>query len=149
MWTSGIIDIVESCATREALERLQQRQRPLLKAISREMPNLYEQIGEAFARRTAELNGEGCAISHESADGEGCAISEPQKMAKDAPIARAKPRLKPALSQAPRREERATSAEHAKGEACAKSTRARSSRPTPRQPRKRAADAPAKAPEPA
>ena len=32
MWTRGIIDIVESCATQEALERLQERQRPLLKA---------------------------------------------------------------------------------------------------------------------
>ena len=67
MWTSGIMDIAESCATIEALEHLQQRQRPLLKAISREKQNL----------------------------------------------------------------------------------RARSSRPTLRQPRKRSADAPAKAPEPA
>ena len=103
MWTSGIMDIAESCATIEALEHLQQRQRPLLKAISREKPNLYAQIGATFARRTAELNGEGCAISRAPGG----------------------------------------------GERCAKSTRARSSRPTLRQPRKRSADAPAKAPEPA
>ena len=40
MWASGITDIVESCATIEALERLQDRQRPLLKAVSRERPEL-------------------------------------------------------------------------------------------------------------
>ena len=73
MWTSGIVDIVKSCATLEAVERLQQRQRPLLKAIGREQPDLYAQIGAAFARRTAELNGEGCAISQTG------------QMAKDAP----------------------------------------------------------------
>ena len=75
MWTSGIIDIVESCATREALDRLQQRQRPLLRAISREQPDLYEQVGAAFAKRTAALNGERCAISDGGADGEVSAIS--------------------------------------------------------------------------
>ena len=63
MWTSGIVDIIESCATTEALERVQERQRPLLKAVSREKPDLYAQLGAAFAKRTAELNGERCAIS--------------------------------------------------------------------------------------
>ena len=75
MWTSGIIDIVESCATREALERLQDRQRPLLKAISREQPELYAQLGAAFAKRTAALNGEQCAMSDKTPDGEGYAKS--------------------------------------------------------------------------
>jgi hypothetical protein len=73
MWASGITDIVESCATSEALERLQDRQRPLLKAISCEQRDLYAQLGAAFAKRTAELNGEGCATSTAGADGEQCA----------------------------------------------------------------------------
>ena len=75
MWASGITDIIESCATREALERLQDRQRPLLKAISREQPELYAQLGAAFAKRTAALDGEGCAKSVDQEDGEQCASS--------------------------------------------------------------------------
>ncbi len=76
MWTSGIIDIIESCATQEALERLQERQRPLLKAVSREKPDLYAQLGAAFAKRTAQLNGERCAGSGEDQKGEACAALE-------------------------------------------------------------------------
>ena len=58
MWASGIRDIIESCATIEALARLQDRQRPLLKAVSREQPDLYAQLGAAFAKRTSALKGE-------------------------------------------------------------------------------------------
>ena len=75
VWASGITDIIESCATREALERLQDRQRPLLKAVSREQPELYAQLGAAFAKRTAALDGERCAMSTAAADGEQCASS--------------------------------------------------------------------------
>ena len=73
MWTSGIIDIVASCATGEALQRLQTRQRPLLTALSREEPDLYAQIGAAFTDRTAELNGKSCAKSQATKNGEQCA----------------------------------------------------------------------------
>ena len=79
MWASGITDIIESCATREALERLQDRQRPLLKAISREQPELYAQLGAAFAKRTAALDGERCAMSSAAANGEQCASSTTAK----------------------------------------------------------------------
>ena len=61
-WAAGIIDIASSCVSQEALERLQERQRALLKAISRERPDLYAQIGEAFARCGESINGAACAI---------------------------------------------------------------------------------------
>jgi hypothetical protein len=76
MWTQGIIDIVDCCASMEAIERLQERQRPLLKAISREQPDLYAQIGAAFANRAARLNGEQCALSPTPANGERCSNRE-------------------------------------------------------------------------
>jgi hypothetical protein len=76
MWTTGIIDIARSCASLEALETLQDRQRPLLQAISRERPDLYAQLGAAFAASAAELNGEECAISVDH-DGAECAAPAP------------------------------------------------------------------------
>ena len=151
MWASGIVDIVESCATSEALERLQQRQRPLLKAISREQPELYAQIGAAFARRTAELNGEGCAMSPASQDGEECAISPESGNGEQCATYESNAvQIGPAAPRRIRRDRKsATLAEHADGEGCAKTSRARSSRRTPRHSRKRAADASVTAPEPA
>ncbi len=62
-WSHGIIDIAASCASLEALERLQDRQRPLLNAISRERPDLYTQLGAVFAKGAAALNAEQCASS--------------------------------------------------------------------------------------
>ena len=54
-WSAGIIEIALSCDTLDALERLQERQRALLKAISRESPPLYARIGEAITDRGAAL----------------------------------------------------------------------------------------------
>jgi len=54
-WATGIIDIVSACATIEALERVQDRQRSFLKAISLERPDLYAAIGSAFAERSGAL----------------------------------------------------------------------------------------------
>jgi hypothetical protein len=124
MWTSGITDIAESCATHEALERLKDRQRTLLKAIAREKPDLYAQIGAAFAKRTAELNGERCATSERTADGDKCANSQERKDG----------------------EQRAMSAAQANGEACAKRTR---KKPAPQRTRKRAKNVSVTASEPA
>lgn len=61
-WAAGIIDIAMSCVTQDALDRLQERQRALLKAISRERPDLYAQIGEAFARCGESIRGAACTI---------------------------------------------------------------------------------------
>jgi len=150
MWTSGIIDITESCVSTEAFDRLQDRQRPLLKALSREEPELYAQIGAAFARRTAELNGEGCAIPLGPAGGEECAIPRAPAGGEQCAIAQARAggercangeskaaRIKPTVGRRARRRGEAKAAEQAKA------------RTAPQQPGNRATDAPAKAPEPA
>lgn len=60
-WAAGIIDIARSCASAEALQRLQERQRALLTAISRERADLYSKIGAEFAKQAVTLDGEGCA----------------------------------------------------------------------------------------
>jgi hypothetical protein len=127
MWTSGIVDIVESCATTEAIERLRQRQRPLLTAISREKPNLYAQIGAAFAKRTAELNGERCA----DCEGE---------------VARTEP---PIPIPTIRGRNREAAAKRPDGERCAEPKSPRSSKPARSRPRKQTEDAPSPTPEPA
>lgn len=54
-WAAGMADIAASCASVDALERLQDRQRPLLTSISRERPDLYSAIGDAVAKRAAGL----------------------------------------------------------------------------------------------
>ena len=139
MWSSGIVDIIESCATTEAVERLRQRPRLLLTATSREQPELYAQIGAAFAKRTAELNGERCAISQASADGDQCADCEGEDV-----------RAEPLISiPASRSREREPAAERPDGEACAE-RRTRRSRKSPRsRPRKQTEDATTPTPEPA
>ena len=78
-WTADIIDIAESCASIDALERLQQRQRELLTAISRERPDLYATIGATFSARAAALNGAASARSRRREDGEACARIRPRK----------------------------------------------------------------------
>ncbi len=139
MWTSGIVDIVESCATSEAVERLRQRQRPLLTAISREKPDLYGQIGAAFAKRSAALNGEGCAMSDGRADGEQCADRKKEAVRAEPPI----------RTSARRSRERDAAAERPDGEGCAKRKAQRPSKPKPPRAQKQTEDASATAPEPA
>jgi hypothetical protein len=139
MWTSGIVDIVESCATTEAIERMRERQRPLLTAVSREKPDLYAQIGAAFAKRTAELNGERCAISHESPNGEQCADGEKEALHTE-PLIRGPAR---------RSRERDAAGERPNGEGCAERKTRRSSKPARSRPRKQSEDVSATAPEPA
>ena len=139
MWTSGIVDIIESCATREAVERLRQRQRLLLTAISREKPDLYAQIGAAFAKRTAELNGERCAVSEGRADGEQCADCEKEAV-RTGPLAPSPAR--------PVRECEAA-AERPDGEGCAKLKARRSSKPARSRSRKQTDDVTSPTPEPA
>ena len=138
MWTSGIIDIAKSCATPEALARLQERQRPLLKALSREKPDLYAQIGAAFANRTAELNGEPCAKSQATRNGEQCANLGSDVVPTQPPVSRRERRSS----------KRAEPDEAQDGEACANLIRRRSPALT-RSTSKQIADATTPAPEPA
>ena len=55
-WSEDIIDILGSCESQDALDRMRSRQAALLTAISRERADLYARIGEAFANRAQELS---------------------------------------------------------------------------------------------
>jgi len=54
-WMRDMIDMIGVCETAEALGRVQDSNRALLKAIGRERPELYEAIGAAFTSRRAAL----------------------------------------------------------------------------------------------
>lgn len=54
--TAGLIDIIESCQSEEAIERLRERHRPSLKALSRERPDLYHRLGQTIAGRSQQLH---------------------------------------------------------------------------------------------
>lgn len=58
-WSAGLIDVIASCESEEAIERLRNSHRASLTAISRERPELYARIGEAVATRTEQLKGGG------------------------------------------------------------------------------------------
>jgi hypothetical protein len=50
-WVSDISDVVRVCETGEALDRLQNTNRSLLRSISRERPDLYSKLGEIIRKR--------------------------------------------------------------------------------------------------
>jgi len=51
-WSEDVIAIIGACETQDALDRMRSRQAALLTGISRERPDLYAGIGEAFAIRS-------------------------------------------------------------------------------------------------
>lgn len=58
-WSSDIIDIIKSCQSAEALERVRNLHRGLLKALQRERPELYAAVGVERERRSREFAGRG------------------------------------------------------------------------------------------
>ena len=54
-WTSDIVEMIGSCETAQALDRVRTRQSRLLTALKRERPPLYAEIGEAFGTRSQQL----------------------------------------------------------------------------------------------
>ncbi len=50
-WAKDISDVVRGCESSEALDRLQDMNRQLLKGISRERPDLYTHVGETIRER--------------------------------------------------------------------------------------------------
>jgi ERF superfamily protein len=54
-WARDIEDIVSLCESQAAIDLLQERNRQLLTAISRERQDLYRQIGESFSARLDAL----------------------------------------------------------------------------------------------
>jgi hypothetical protein len=55
-WSKDIIEIISSCETEEALGRVQNSNRSLLKALSRERSDLYACVGEAFASQRSSFS---------------------------------------------------------------------------------------------
>lgn len=55
-WTADIRSIVASCDTAEALDRVQNSNRDLLRSLSREQPQLYADLGNAFSDRRQQLS---------------------------------------------------------------------------------------------
>lgn len=56
-WARDIQDIVAVCESEQAVDTVQERNRELLKAISRERHELYEELGECFTERREALHG--------------------------------------------------------------------------------------------
>ena len=54
-WARDIEDIVSLCETEAAIAHVQERNRELLKSLSREQPALYRELGEAFTARREVL----------------------------------------------------------------------------------------------
>jgi hypothetical protein len=55
-WTRDVADIVRVCESSEALDRLQNMNRQLLKGISRERPDLYKRVGETIRERRLAIS---------------------------------------------------------------------------------------------
>ena len=55
-WSRDIADIVNVCESGEAISTVQKRNRELLKAISRERPDLYTELGRSFTDRRKFLS---------------------------------------------------------------------------------------------
>ncbi|QIK78869.1 hypothetical protein G7077_12710 [Sphingomonas piscis] len=54
-WSADITALIASCESIEALERLQHTHRPLLRRLSRAWPELYTELGQAFAARRSNV----------------------------------------------------------------------------------------------
>lgn len=66
-WAFDFIDVIGVCESEEALTRVQDRNRALLMAVSRERADLYKGIGDAFRSRRTILNygdGAGSKVHH-------------------------------------------------------------------------------------
>jgi hypothetical protein len=55
-WCLDIEDIVALCESEQAISTVQERNRDLLKALAREQPPLYAQLGQAFISRRETLS---------------------------------------------------------------------------------------------
>jgi hypothetical protein len=55
-WCLDIEDIVNLCESEQAISTVQERNRDLLKALAREQPQLYAELGQAFVSRREVLS---------------------------------------------------------------------------------------------
>lgn len=54
-WTRDVVDIVALCESDDAISLVQSRNRALLKALGRERPDLYREVGTSFVERRSTL----------------------------------------------------------------------------------------------
>ena len=54
-WAQDVIDLMRGCESRQALDRVQQTHRAMLKAVSRERSDLYQLIGRELCLREDKL----------------------------------------------------------------------------------------------
>jgi hypothetical protein len=54
-WAKDIEDIIGVCESEQAIQVVQERNRELLKGLSRERQDLYQQLGECFGGRRETL----------------------------------------------------------------------------------------------
>ena len=144
-WATGTIDIARSCVSPDALERLQDRQRPLLKAISRERPELYAQLGTAFAELRATVDSAASACPAQFKPGEGYAeptVVEPAAGCAEPRSSQTDPSPDPGLGAS--RTRKSARSDRAKS---AKSPQGRIATPTGQQ--EQATNVPTAVPEPA
>jgi hypothetical protein len=69
-WCLDIEDMVVLCETEQAISTVQERYRDLLKAVAREQPSLYAQLGQAFVSRREALASKPSLASECEARGE-------------------------------------------------------------------------------
>jgi ERF superfamily len=62
-WVRDIADIIGVCESAQAIDLVQERNRALLKALSREQPDAYALLGEVFTARRAVLRERGAQES--------------------------------------------------------------------------------------
>lgn len=84
-WANEVADMVGVCESEEALTRVQDRYRALLKAVSRDRADLYRRIGDAFGSRRSIFDardGADTNVPHanraKSRDGIGAAAPSPE-----------------------------------------------------------------------
>lgn len=54
-WAQDVIDLMRGCESRQALDRVQETHRAMLKAVSRERSDLYQAIGRELCSREDQL----------------------------------------------------------------------------------------------
>jgi hypothetical protein len=67
-WSADIGDLITSCETPDALDRLRSRQSRLLTALKRERPDLYSRVGKGFTGRVSALQPSSNQASGEPAE---------------------------------------------------------------------------------
>jgi len=94
-WADGICEMIGVCESREALDRVRERQASLLTALSRAKPELYQVIGERFSARLGMMDARTGLKASPGAKPRGSVAPRPTKGTAPGPLD-ATPGLEPA-----------------------------------------------------